>query len=127
MDETGAELEVDLTRDERTMLTHGLRDWGGPAHPVHALALLMGCRDVAELVSETERISGAVVRGRPLSRLDWTRALVATEVAFASKVFGTGDQWTTILGSSDAHWVTVLRHLQAKLPATRDALPTSVR
>jgi hypothetical protein len=41
--------------------------------------------------------------------------LVATEIVFASDVFGAGVEWSTVTGSTDAETIAVLRQLQRKL------------
>lgn len=114
---------VALTDDERTMLVYGLKDWGGPAHGTDALALAMGFSGLHDLQEGAERIADAIASGHPLPVRDWTRALVATEFAFASEVLGTGGEWTTILGGRDEDWIGVLRRLQGKVPKARRFLP----
>jgi hypothetical protein len=114
---------VDLDQDERYMLIHGLRDWGGPAYGSDALAVAMGFQSMDQIHGEAAHILDAINRNLPLSVRDWTRALVATEFAFMSTVLGTGcDQWTTINGGTEEHWFRILRRLQRNLPADPDAL-----
>lgn len=115
---------VDLTSQERTMLWYGLKDWGGPAHGTDALAVAMGFSDLRDLRKEGDRIAEAIASDQPLSLRDWTRALVATEFAFASEVLGTGGEWTTIQGGRDEDWIIVLRKLQWKVPKARHVLPS---
>jgi hypothetical protein len=40
------------------------------------------------------RLKPLVLGGQPLSRRDWRRALIATEIVFASDVFGAGWDWS---------------------------------
>jgi hypothetical protein len=116
---------VELDADEEGMLILGLNDWGGPAYGSDALAVAMGFRDLDDLVEEAQRLIDDIRSRRPMTVHDWTRALVATEFAFASSVLGTGDEWTTIQGGDDADWIWILRRLQNKVPANRQWLITS--
>jgi hypothetical protein len=75
---------VDLTADERYVLRRGLGEWGGPAHATEEMARAMGFLGVRDLLSGDGRmLRDAVDRNAPLSRTDWRRALLATEIAFA--------------------------------------------
>ncbi len=104
------------------MLNYGLVDWGGPSHCTDAFATAMGFTGLHGIESEAATIAAAIRAGEPLSVRDWTRALISTEVIFASEVVGTGGGWTSIQGGSDEHWVGVLRRLQHKVPHSRDFL-----
>lgn len=110
---------VELTDDERGMLVSGLRDWDGPAHGTDSLAVAMGFHSLEDLQAGGARIADAIASGQAISVRDWTRAMVATEFAFASELLGTGDEWTVINARSDAYWVAVLRRLQSKVPQAR--------
>ena len=99
---------LDLEPDEREMLILGLRDWGGPASGSDALAVAMGFADMRDLRAEARTLMDAIGRREPLSVRGWTRALVATEFAFASSVLGTGpDEWFAINGGPGEHWIGV--------------------
>lgn len=50
-----------------------------------------------------------------MSRTDWTRALLASEIVFASDVVGAGVEWPTVTGWSDVETIELLRELQRKL------------
>lgn len=113
----------DLEPEEREMLILGLRDWGGPAYGSDALAVAMGFADMDGLGTEAQILIDAIERKQALSIRDWTRALVATEFAFASSVLGTGpSEWSSINGGRGEHWIGVLEPLQYKLPRDPDAL-----
>lgn len=75
----------------------------------------MGFQSLADLFEEGGRIGDAIVEGRPLSRTDWTRALLATEIVFASKVTGSGWEWPITTGFEDATTLKILRTLQRKI------------
>jgi len=94
------------------MLVSGLTDWGGPVLPTPAQAREMGFANRDDLYNTGERIAAAIGAGEPLSVQDWTRALKATELAYAEE----GDMWTTIQGFTRAHWSNVLDGLRSKVP-----------
>ena len=102
---------IDLTREERHMLVLGLTDWGGPIEGTEVLAIAMGFVSLEDLVNEGDRIARAVAAQQPLSERDWTRAVTVTAIAFALE----GDEWTSIQGGTDAHWIEVLRRVQRKV------------
>ena len=119
MSEAINSVAVDLTEDERYMLVMGLNGWGGPAHPTEALAVAMGFDSLHQLEAEGDRIAGEIERRAPLSIRDWTRAMVATEIAFASDLLGIGTEWVVVDGRPDEYWVRILRTLQDKVPQAR--------
>jgi hypothetical protein len=108
-------VSVDLTESERDLLTRGLLEWIGPARPTEELAVALGFRGIADLLGDTQRLRAALKDEQPLSALDWARALAATEIAFASDVFGSGYEWSTTAGLSDIATLSTLRGLQQKL------------
>jgi len=75
---------IQLSDDERALLVCGLGEWGGPTCPTDALAQAMGSEDVAVLLVDTKRVAVRLKAGEPLTAADWARALIATEIAFAS-------------------------------------------
>lgn len=91
-------VDVALTDEERFLLEHGLVEWGGPARCTEAMAVAIGFDSVAELLASGYRIADALSKGKPLTRSDWTRALLATEVVFASDVLGSGHDWEVTTG-----------------------------
>ena len=111
-------IAVPLTDDERVLLVSGLSEWGGPARCTHALALAMGFADVDALLDEGRFIRAALQARRPMTRNDWTRALLATEIVFVSDVVGSGVDWETTTGLRDTSTLRVLRSLQIKLTLT---------
>jgi hypothetical protein len=106
---------VDLTDDERSVLDRGLVEWGGPADCTEAMAIAMGFESVANLWEEADRITDDLAAKRPMTRKDWTRALLATEIVFASDVLGSGVEWPITTGLDDAETLATLRVLQRKL------------
>jgi hypothetical protein len=105
--------DVDLTDDERRLLAAGLMEYGGPAQGAPVLAPLVGVASVAEFERMVDRLEAAVRKGEPLSDLDWARALVLTEISWASDLLGAGTEFSSNM--SDEQAAPVLRSLQRKL------------
>lgn len=112
-------IAFDLSDEERHLLYYGLIDWQGPSECTESLAVAMGFSGLDDLDREGQRIGAAILAGEPLAPRDWTRALLSTELIFASDVVGTGREWTVIQGGTNAHWIQVLRGLQTKLHTSR--------
>lgn len=111
--------DLPLTDSERRLLRAGLLEWGGPARCTDDMAVAMGFESVDDLFAEGDRIRQALEKREPLSRTDWIRTLLATEVVFASNVLGSGHDWSITTGLSDQESVVLLRSVQAKIPARR--------
>jgi hypothetical protein len=109
----GGLVDVDLADDERWLLLAGLMEYGGPAAGAAVLAPLVGEKSVDAFFQLTDRLSLAIKNGQPLSGLDWTRALVLTEICWASDVLGAGIEFATNM--SDERALPALRALQHKL------------
>jgi hypothetical protein len=106
---------VDLTDQERHVMARGFAEWGGPAHSTDALAVAMGFEGTEDLYVQARRLSRSVEAGEPLSRQDWRRCVIATEIVFASDVFGSGVDWQTTTGLADELTIQVLRSIQRKV------------
>ena len=83
-------VDAGLTDDERAVLACGLIEWGGPATPTDEIARLLGFADVRALHREGGRIARALRSGEGLTSSDWRRALMSTELVFASDLVGSG-------------------------------------
>ena len=75
----------------------------------------MGFADVRDLLTESKRLGDAITQGTPVTGSDLRRALVATEIAFSSDVFGAGVEWEAVSGMTDQATISLLRTLQRKL------------
>jgi len=75
----------------------------------------MGFDNVADLLESGARIGDALVAGAPLSRTDWTRALLATEIVFVSDVVGSGWDWHIATRFDDEETFRMLRSLQRRM------------
>ena len=106
---------VQLSDDERALLVRGLGEWGGPTRPTDALARAMGSKNVAGLLADTKRVAMRLEARESLTAADWARALIATEIAFASDYYGSGLDWATTTGFDDEETIRRLRQLQRKL------------
>jgi hypothetical protein len=83
-------LDFELTEYEVRVLAAGLDQWGGPGRPTHELAVALGWSSLADLDAGCGRLAATIQSGAAMTALDWTRALAAAEIAFASDVFGAG-------------------------------------
>jgi hypothetical protein len=108
-------LDVSLSSDERQLLHNGLNEWRGPARCTEEFAIAMGFRSLEVMFQEIGRLIGAIDDIEPLAAGDWVRALIMTEVVFASDVVGSGVEWTITTGLTDQETVVTLRGLQRKL------------
>jgi hypothetical protein len=109
------EIDPQLTDDERHLLVHGLYEWGGPAKPTKQIANLLGFADVQSLFDDGGLIARRIRSGDPLTPADWRRALLATEIVFASDLVGSGVDWSITTGIPDEAAVRLLRSVQRKL------------
>lgn len=112
-------VQFDLDEDEREVLRRGLTEWAGPAAPTEAMALAMGFGDIDDLFAEGERIAAFIHAGRSLTKIDWRRALLATEIVFSSNTVGAGLDWSTVTGYQDDETIRILRAIQRKLGGSR--------
>lgn len=108
-------MEFDLDDDERYLLRCGLNEWGGPARCTEELAVAMGFDSVNNMFSEQRRLIDAIDSASALSRLDWLRVVLATEIVFASNLVGSGMDWSITTGLSDEHSLATLRSVQRKV------------
>jgi hypothetical protein len=115
MKENDIEIGVDLTDEERELLARGVIEWGGPARCTEELARAMGFASVADLFLRSDELIDAIRSKAPLTPRDWTRVLLLTEIVFASDVVGSGRDWPTTTGLSDAESLLLLRSVQRKI------------
>lgn len=108
-------LDAPLTDKEWVFLRCGLHEWEGPAHCTEEFARAMGFGNVEGLIEEGRRLRAHLGRHEPLSWPDWKRALLATEIVFASDVVGSGCDWQSTTGFSDEESIQLLRSIQRKL------------
>ncbi len=112
-------IAIELTPKEVALLSHGLMEWGGPAFATSELAVAMGFLALQDMEGECKRLAEAIRAKQPLFPEDWTRALAATEIAFASEVWGSGWDWAITQGFGDEETIKTLRGVQYKLRVAR--------
>ncbi len=110
---------VELSAELRRLLREGLHQIGGPTRPTDALARVMGFDDVTSMYVEAGRIRASLLAGEPMTRLDWRRALVTTEIAFASSYYGAAMEWEDLAPWNDQQTIGLLRELQYALVGLR--------
>ncbi|MEU9358287.1 hypothetical protein AB0D35_09275 [Streptomyces sp. NPDC048301] len=110
--------QLALTDEECRLLQRGLMEWCGPARCTEEFAVAMGFDGAEDLSRRGVSIHHALAGKQALEPMDWARALLATEVAFASDVIGSGYEWSTTTGWPDDLTVRVLRSVQLKLIRT---------
>lgn len=115
------EVDVPLSGDERELLSQGLHQWGGPTRPTDAVAKVIGFGDVETLLRDGDRIRDLLRQRDALTRLDWSRALVAIEIVWASSYYGAAGDWESVNGWSDQRTLQTLRSIQRKLNGLRAA------
>ncbi len=93
---------MELTEQERYLLTRGLRQWGGPADATDEVARVIGFTSVDELDEHAARIATALGAGQALTKPDWTAAVVATEIAFVSHSLLPADKRLSVEGATAA-------------------------
>ncbi len=103
---------------EIKLLRRALAEWGGPAHCSDELAFGMGFDSEADLLDKCTSFKSALVNDAPLAPPDWARILLAVEVVFVSDLAGSGVDWQTTTGFTDAATIETLRLIQRKLVRT---------
>jgi hypothetical protein len=116
MEQSPAEsVSVSLSTEERYFLQRGISEWQGSARCSDELAVAMGFIDVLDLRASGETIARQLESGGMLSRLDWSRCLLSSEIVFASVSMGSALEWPVVSGLSDEETLQILRSIQEKL------------
>lgn len=101
--------------DMEKRLRAAMLDRGGPARPTDELAITLGFSSANRMPGETSALWRRIEGDEALTALDWWRVLRAAELVFASDVVGSGLDWSTTTGISDADGIAVLRRTQRML------------
>jgi hypothetical protein len=102
---------IDLEDDERLLMVHGLNEYFKSAKKgVPFLASLFGATTDSEFRALIWRLLEAIENKEPLSKLDWTRALVLTEICWASDLVGSGLAFAAHFRDEDV--IPMLRYIQ---------------
>jgi hypothetical protein len=107
-------IAIGLSADE-PLMRHGLVEWWGPANCTDELAVAMGFADRKNFFAEIDRLLPLLDAEVPLTRFDWARALLATEIVFASTLMGAASEWNAVTDLTDAETLLLLREVQRKL------------
>jgi hypothetical protein len=111
---TASELvTIDLTDDERQFMFYGLGEWLGPARGARLLLPVFGMSTTDEFYDMVTRLTEAMRAAEPLSDLDWARALLLTEISWASQLLGAGVDFATNVRDEIA--IGLLRSIQYKI------------
>lgn len=106
---------MNLSGTERLLLRMGVLQWHR-ADAAHAPAVrLLGVDDLDDLGRWMMRTADALAAGRALDPDDLRRALLATELAFASDRLGWGRDWSADSGFTDRDTATLLRSIQERV------------
>lgn len=105
---------IDLTDDERLLLMHGLNEYSGAAKRSWSLLLpLLGLSTAQEFRALTNRLMEVIEDKKPLSDLDWARALLLTEICWGSQLLGAGLDFASNIRDEKA--TPLLRAIQRKV------------
>jgi hypothetical protein len=105
---------IDLTDDERMLMVLGLNEYFGAAQQGWPLLVpLLGLSTTDEFPTLLHQLMGAIEDKKPLSDLDWARALFLTEISWASDLVGAGIDFATNVRDEKA--APLLRSIQRKV------------
>ncbi len=102
-----------LTDNERRFLLIALNEYFGPAKGAPVLAQVVGVDSVPSFHQLVDRLLHSIENGQPLTDLDWARALVLSEISWASDLLGAGSEFATSMRDEVA--APLLRSLQSKI------------
>jgi hypothetical protein len=108
-------VDVGLNAEEVQLMVEGFAHWFGPAHPEPESAQLAGFSTAEDMADGVARLRDALRAGAAITRRDWKRALIATELIFASDAFGAGVEWEIVTGRDEVQDLGILREIQRKL------------
>jgi hypothetical protein len=112
---TNFPIEPDLLH----LLNDGVGYWAdGPLDASDEVANVFDCQDARDMATVLLQLHTQLNQGQALTMRDLMRALLATELAWASAVLGDPTDWENITGRSDGQTLAGLRRLQEGL---RDA------
>lgn len=108
-------IDVGLNREEVEFMIVGFGQWYGPARPEAVSAQLVGYDTTDEMADGISHLRDALRAGAALSRRDWKRVLIATELIFGSDAFGAGVEWKIVTARDEVRDLRLLREIQRKL------------
>jgi hypothetical protein len=105
---------IDLTHDERQFVVLSINEWSGSAHGALLLLTVFGLSTKDEFDGMVIRLRDAIALSKPLSDLDWARALLLTEISWGSTLLG-ADVTASNTNFRDPIAVELLRSIQYKI------------
>jgi hypothetical protein len=106
-------IDIELTDDERDLLSHGLNEYGGSIQYKPVMTRALGLPDRDSFDALLDRLRRAIWRKEPLSKLDWARAVFLTEVSWASNLVGSGLDFRSNFHDDEA--APLIRSIQSKI------------
>jgi hypothetical protein len=104
---------IDLTDEERELMVLALNEYAGTSqHTYQLLCPVLGQSNQHEWFRLINRLASAVEEKKPLSDLDWARAMFLTDISFGSTLVGSGLRFGR---SADEYWFPILRSIQEKV------------
>jgi hypothetical protein len=103
---------VDLTEDERDFMLFALTEYGGSASYKPFPIFIVGSSTSAEFDALVQQLRVALAHHAPMAKLDWARALLLTEISWASNLIGAGLDFATSYRDEEA--APLLRSIQRK-------------
>ena len=117
-------IEIDLPDDERQFMRTAITEFGGTASNKPFPIKILGVSTADEFDDLLVRLRIAIERGEALSALDWARALLLTEICWASDMIGSGTAFTQSYPDKQA--APLMRVIQRRLrryPLARTLFP----
>jgi len=96
-------------------MVDGFDQWSGPARPQPESAQLMGFGSPDEMAAGIDHMRELLATGQAMTRREWMRTLIATELIFGSDAFGAGVEWEIVTGRDEIADLRLLREIQRKL------------
>ena len=108
-------VEVRLAPAELSLVEAALHELGGTASGTTMRSILTGAPDGRDSYRRRDQLLSLIRAGAPMTRMEWTRVLLFTELAFASDMIGSGVEWPIVTGLDDLESIVALRLLQRQL------------
>jgi len=99
-------------REQRNLLREGVVAWGGPASCTDDIAHLLDYSSAGAFYADSDRLVRILESTEPLRALDLRRAILATELVFASYILGAAHDWSMVSGFDDEETLRILRGIQ---------------
>jgi hypothetical protein len=93
-------IDVGLNREEVEFMVVGFGQWFGPVRPEAVSAQLVGYGTTDEMADGISRLRDALRAGAALSRRDWKRVLIATELILGAMPSAQGSNGRSLLAAT---------------------------